>query len=140
MRFISAEESTATFERLGFEQENLIRGSRAESRLKALRYVYDNPGPIARIVADAIVQQFGAYSSCLVWCFGKGLGTPRPRDLARYADWRLARGEKRSLEEASGHWFDNNEAELVSDVIEWALLLRWNTLITRSEEHTSELQ
>jgi hypothetical protein len=25
---------------------------------------------------------------------------------------------------------DNNEAELVSDVIEWALLLRWNILIT----------
>jgi hypothetical protein len=130
MRFMSTEEAAASFERLGFERENLIRGSRAESRLKTSRYVYDNPRPIARSVAEAIVQQFGVYSNCLVWRFGKGLGSPQPRDVGRYADWRRARGEMRPLEAASGHVFETNEAELAAAVIEWALLLSWNTLMT----------
>ena len=68
---------------------------------------------------------------CLFCVSGDGWSEENERDerWQRYRLWRVANGDQRRLYDAPGHRFERGEGDSVSQVIEFALQLGWDTLV-----------
>lgn len=78
-------------------------------------------------VAAACVHALGVWEECLLWVVGWGVW-PSSEDWPRYYAARGARGERRSLHEAPGHWFGPDEGAALTEF----LTLAWRTAGMRS--------
>ncbi|UPK07611.1 hypothetical protein [Bradyrhizobium sp. 170] len=134
MRFVTQSESEPFFLKLGISRSGLVPGSHSAIRLKTFDAYYQSRLSVAAQVADALATHQGNFTACLLWAHDlvwgdRSLEERPPSDWAEYRRWRQTRGEKRSLRDAPGHFFDNGERDTLASVIEWAIHMGWDTLI-----------
>jgi hypothetical protein len=86
--------------------------------------------------ANAITASIGEFTRAAVLFFfclgGDGWNKCNVTDArwGRYREWRRAQGDTRRLYDAPGHLFEAREGERLSKVIEFALQLGWDALVT----------
>jgi hypothetical protein len=85
--------------------------------------------------ANTITASIGEFTEVtLLYLFcvsgdGWSEGNERDERWRRYRLWRAANGDQRRLYDAPGHRFERGEGDSVSQVIEFALQLGWDTLV-----------
>lgn len=79
-------------------------------------------------VAATCAEMLGRWDECLLWVIGWGVW-PSSEDWPRYYAERGARGERRSLEEAPGHLFQDGEGAILADFLTQVLENAWDAYV-----------
>jgi hypothetical protein len=130
MQFLTKEETNAL--------EKKLRRQIAEHSCPKHVIYYDSGDRNYFPAAEAIAQSLGKFSEATVLFLfslsGDGWGYVTPgynqRNWNRYRKWRASHGEDRRLYDAPGHRFEAHEAGELSKLIEIALLLGWDALLS----------
>ncbi|GLK79949.1 hypothetical protein GCM10008174_16900 [Methylopila turkensis] len=139
--FLLQADSAAEFRKRGFDEDGLIDGSRAASRMSWSAFSYQSRVRNAEEIAGALVVHLGDFLTCTAWVCRRALGdhtgenVVRP-DWSRYVAWRTAHGATRTLGEAPGHLFGRGESADLREFIAVALYLGWDTLLKTDKTRT----
>ena len=108
----------------------------AEPRLgHVVRSTYANGGRSGReaAVAAAAVRALSAWDECLLWVTQVGVW-PSTEDWPAYYAMRGARGERRSLDVAPGHWFAADEGSQLADFLRVVLESGWDAYVLATRD------
>jgi len=88
--------------------------------------------------AKTLIHQLGIWEECLVWITGWGVW-PSSEDWPKYYAWRGSFGERRSLNEAPGHLFKQDESHLLDQLLALIMENAWEANILCSVEHRADI-
>jgi hypothetical protein len=132
MRFLSPDESN-TLDRKLRRQFSSVRRPRAVMYYTSGQADYASAAGLIARAAGAFTEAAVLFSFCLTGDGWLEHNRSDPR-WQSYRQWRASLGEVRRLYDAPGHLIERGEAEQLSRVIEFALVLGWDALVTAKPE------
>ena len=121
------------------EEHGLQRGQGSQVSLPALPSVYRREYANGRRSGDErsavedLIKRLGPWEECLVLITEWGVW-PSGEDWPAFYAWRGALGERRSIEVASGHRFDHDEADLLLQLLTMITQNAWDADILWSKD------
>jgi len=78
--------------------------------------------------AKELIHHLGIWNECLVWITARGVW-PSSEDWPKFYAWRGSFGERRSLNTAPGHLFEQRERQLLEELLTFIMENAWDANI-----------
>ncbi len=126
MKFLEESEITQWAEACGLPGPSSLDVGPSDLEPRRTRqYAQGRRSGLEPAAARDLVAHLGAWDECVVWITSWGVW-PSGEDWPEFYAWRGARGERRELHKAPGHWFEPNEIMLLSELIELVMKNAWD--------------